>query len=90
MGLPARLPVGRPTERGCPQRRALATCSADDRWGMLLQNDVVHDGVFINDRTLPGGTATSPNFTFNLGIVGVHEVCFSFLSSLLRLVNNLK
>jgi len=37
-------------------------------------NNPVHDGVFINDRTMPGGTATSASYTFNLGIVTVHEV----------------
>lgn len=39
-----------------------------------MVNNPVHDGVFVNDRTLPGGTATSASYTFNLGIVTVHEV----------------
>ncbi len=33
-----------------------------------------YDGVYVNDRTMPGGSAVSSSYTFNLGIVGVHEV----------------
>lgn len=39
-----------------------------------VQSNVVHDGVFINDRTLPGGTATAGSIVYNKGIVTVHEV----------------
>lgn len=39
-----------------------------------VQNNVVHDGVFINDRTLPGGTAVSGSVVYNKGIVTIHEV----------------
>ncbi len=35
---------------------------------------VTSDAVFINDRAVANGTAVSSVFTFNLGIVSVHEV----------------
>lgn len=39
-----------------------------------VQNNAVHDGVFINDRTLPGGSAVSGSVVYNKGVVTVHEV----------------
>ena len=33
-----------------------------------------YDGVYVNDRTMPGGSAVSSSYTFNLGIVSIHEV----------------
>ena len=35
---------------------------------------VTSDAVFINDRAVANGTAVSSVFTFNLGVVAVHEV----------------
>jgi hypothetical protein len=40
-----------------------------------VASNAVHDGVFVNDRTLPGGTATSGAVVYNKGVVTVHEVC---------------
>ena len=53
-----------------------------DRWVCNRRSynpwDVVdfptYDAVYLNDRTMPGGSAVSSSYTFNLGIVGVHEV----------------
>ena len=39
-----------------------------------VQSNAVHDGVFINDRTLPGGSAVSGSVVYNKGVVTVHEV----------------
>ena len=39
-----------------------------------VTDNVVKDAVFLNDRTLPGGSATSQTYTYNKGIVAVHEV----------------
>ena len=41
-------------------------------WDTVTQ--VMSDAVFVNDRAVVGGTATSAVYTFNQGIVGVHEV----------------
>ena len=39
-----------------------------------VSSNIKHDGVFVNDRTLPGGTAVSASYSYNKGIVAVHEV----------------
>lgn len=52
-----------------------------------VTDNVVKDAVFLNDRTLPGGSATSQTYTYNKGIVAVHEVIFSRPSDKLQLSN---
>ena len=55
----------------------LAGCVEPRRWfslRLLQAVQVTSDAVFINDRAVANGTAVSSVFTFNLGIVAVHEV----------------
>ena len=49
------------------------SCAAD-LVGTASCAQVTSDAVFLNDRAIANGTAVSSVFTFNLGIVAVHEV----------------